>query len=74
VKCYEEVYGSAAKVEGIHGGLECGVFLRLDPELQIVSLGPTIHNPHSPSEYLEASTVGVLWEVVRAIAQRMDDE
>ncbi len=74
VKCYEEVYGSAAKVEGIHGGLECGVFVRLDPELQIVSLGPTIHNPHSPSEYLEASTVGVLWEVVRDIAQRMDEE
>jgi len=74
VRCYEEVYGSAAKVEGIHGGLECGVFVRLDPELQIVSLGPTIHNPHSPSEYLEASTVGVLWEVVRAIAQRMDEE
>ena len=73
-KCYEEVYGSAAKVEGIHGGLECGVFVRLDPELQIVSLGPTIHYPHSPNEYLEASTVGVLWEVVRAIAQRMDEE
>ncbi|MBA7473816.1 beta-Ala-His dipeptidase [archaeon] len=74
VRCYDEVYGSAAKVEGIHGGLECGVFVRLDPELQIVSLGPTIHNPHSPSEYLEASTVGVLWEVVRDIAQRMDEE
>jgi dipeptidase D len=74
VRCYEEVYGGAPKVEGIHGGLECGVFVRLDPELQIVSLGPTIHYPHSPNEYLEASTVGVLWEVVRAIAQRMDDE
>lgn len=73
-RCYEEVYGSSAKVEGIHGGLECGVFVRLDPELQIVSLGPTIHYPHSPNEYLEASTVGVLWEVVRAIAQRMDEE
>ena len=48
--------------------------MRLAPELQIVSLGPTIHYPHSPNEYLEASTVGVLWEVVRAIAQRMDEE
>ena len=73
-RTYAEVHGQKPKVTGIHGGLECGVFVRLDPELQIVSIGPTIHNPHSPGEYLEASTVGVLWEVVRAIAQRMDDE
>ncbi len=73
-RCYAEVYGKEAKVTGIHGGLECGVFTMLDPELQIVSLGPTIHNPHSPAEYLEAHTVGVIWEVVRAIAQRMDAE
>ena len=73
-RTYAEVHGEEPKVTGIHGGLECGVFTMLDPELQIVSLGPTIHNPHSPGEYLEASTVGVLWEVVRTIAQRMDDE
>ena len=73
-RCYAEVYGKEPKVTGIHGGLECGVFTMLDPELQIVSLGPTIHNPHSPSEYLEASTVGTLWEVVRTIAQRIRDE
>ncbi|TRO47960.1 aminoacyl-histidine dipeptidase, partial [Candidatus Bathyarchaeota archaeon] len=64
VRCYGEVYGSAPRVEGIHGGLECGVFVTLDPELQIVSLGPTIRFPHSPNEYLEAPTVGVLWEVM----------
>ena len=73
-RTYAEAHGQAPKVTGIHGGLECGVFKMLDPELQIVSIGPTIHSPHSPGEYLEASTVGVLWEVVRAIAQRMDDE
>ena len=73
-RCYGEVYGGAPRVEGIHGGLECGVFVMLDPELQIVSIGPSIHNPHSPGEYLEASTVGVLWEVVRAVARSMDEE
>ena len=74
VKCYSEEYGRAPRVEGIHGGLECGVFVMLDPELQIVSIGPSIHNPHSPGEHLEASTVGVLWEVLRAVARRMDEE
>jgi len=73
-RTYAEAHGQEPKVTGIHGGLECGVFVRLDPELQIVSLGPTIHYPHSPNEYLEAHTVGVVWEVVRAIAQSMDKE
>ena len=73
-RTYTEAHGQKPKVTGIHGGLECGVFVRLDPELQIVSLGPSIHYPHSPNEYLEAHTVGVIWEVVKAIAQHMDEE
>ena len=73
-RSYAEIHGEEPKVTGIHGGLECGVFKMLDPELQIVSIGPSIHSPHSPGEYLEASTVGVLWEVVRVVARRMDEE
>lgn len=74
VKCYEEAYGRKPKVAGIHGGLECGVFTTLDPEMEIVSIGPTIKNPHSPSEYLEAESVATLWKVIKTIAERMNEE
>jgi dipeptidase D len=59
------------KVTGIHGGLECGVIARLKPGMEIVSVGPTIKNPHSPFEYVEVPGVGVLWELLKGVANRM---
>jgi len=74
IRCYEEAYGKSPKVTGIHGGLECGVFTNLDPEMEIVSIGPTIKYPHSPSEYLDIESVATLWEVIKTIAERMNEE
>jgi len=74
VRCYEEAYGKNPKVTGIHGGLECGVFTNLDPEMEIVSIGPTIKYPHSPSEYLDVESVATLWEVIKTIAEMMNEE
>jgi len=59
------------KVTGIHGGLECGVIAGLKPGMEIVSVGPTIKNPHSPFEYVEVPGVGVLWEFLKGVAKRM---
>jgi len=67
--CYNEVYGKKTKLTGVHGGLECGAFIQLDLELEIVSIGPSIKYPHSPSEYLEINSVNILWQVVRKIAE-----
>ena len=69
-ECYEEAWGKPA-VTGIHGGLECGVFKQLDPELQIVSIGPTIKHPHSPNEIVEAGSVATIWRVVRRVAEAL---
>lgn len=40
-----------------HAGLECGLFKLAYPDLDCVSIGPTIHGAHSPQEYLEIDTV-----------------
>lgn len=70
-KIYEEVLGRRPKVTGIHGGLECGILSRLDSELQIVSVGPDMENPHSPQELIHIESVGRLYEVVKRIASGM---
>jgi dipeptidase D len=62
---YEEVINDEVELLAIHAGLECGLFSDLDEELQIVSLGPNIHNAHSPEEFVEIPSVGVLQEVIR---------
>ncbi|GKT28249.1 Aminoacyl-histidine dipeptidase [Aduncisulcus paluster] len=65
-KCYEDKYGKEVSVAAIHAGLECGMFTRSYPTLDAVSVGPTIANPHTPEEYLEVGTVGVVYEAIKA--------
>lgn len=73
-RCYEEELDEKPKVMGIHGGLECGVFTQLDPELDIVSIGPTIKNAHSPRECLDVKSVAVLWKVLKDIVMKVNEE
>lgn len=71
---YEKVYGRDVKVTAIHAGLECGVLTGRDPELKAVSIGPDIKYPHSPGEHVYIKSVGVLWRVLKAVAQEMGGE
>ena len=68
---YMVVLKKSPKVTGIHGGLECGVIAGLKHGMEIVSVGPTIKSPHSPSEYVEVSGVRALWELLKGISKRM---
>jgi dipeptidase D len=60
-RAYEKLFGSKAKVRAIHAGLECGLFLEKYPELEMVSIGPTLRGVHSPTERLEIATVDKFW-------------
>lgn len=61
-KVYTEVYSKLAEERGeappvtgvyaIHAGLECGLIKEKYPEMDCISIGPTIDNPHSPDERL----------------------
>jgi dipeptidase D len=73
-RIYQKVMGKRPKVTAIHAGLECGFLSRFDKDLKIVSIGPTIHHPHSPQEKVEIESVGVLWNVVRVIAEELENE
>lgn len=47
----------APKVHTIHAGLECSLFAVKNPKLDIVSIGTTNENIHSPKERLHLKTV-----------------
>ncbi|MHA1303959.1 MAG: aminoacyl-histidine dipeptidase [Candidatus Heimdallarchaeaceae archaeon] len=70
-EAYEKVTMKKVELKAIHAGLECGLFLNLNPELEVTSIGPNIHNPHSPQERVEIESVATLWEVVKAIIGNM---
>lgn len=71
VNCYKELFGQNPKVRAIHAGLECGLFLQKYPELEMVSIGPTLRGVHSPDEKLEIATVSRFWEHLVCILKKI---
>lgn len=64
-KAYEEVLGITPKVTVIHAGLECGIIQGVMPDMDMISVGPTIRSPHSPDERVNIATVERTWQVLR---------
>ncbi|MCL2073486.1 MAG: aminoacyl-histidine dipeptidase [Marinilabiliaceae bacterium] len=62
VKTYEKLFNEKPQVKAIHAGLECGLFLEKYPQLDMISIGPTIKGAHSPDERLLISTVEKFWK------------
>ena len=60
-----------AKFSAVHAGLECGILVAKQPELEACSIGPNIHSPHSTSEHCEVASVEMMEKVVRNIVARM---
>ncbi|MCH5225740.1 MAG: aminoacyl-histidine dipeptidase [Muribaculaceae bacterium] len=61
-QAYEELFGVKPQIKAIHAGLECGLFLDKNPELDMVSIGPTMRGVHSPDEKLLIPTVDKFWK------------
>ena len=49
---FEKEYGKQPSMEAIHAGLECGLISEKMPDLDIVSIGPEMHDIHTPKERL----------------------
>lgn len=54
---YRQLFNQDCTIKCIHAGLECGLFQSKAPGIPIISFGPTIHDPHSPSESLDLASV-----------------
>lgn len=61
---YAEVLGYAPAIKVIHAGLECGLLKKIYPELDVVSIGPTIVNAHSPDEKVHIPAVQTYWQLL----------
>ena len=59
---YQNLYGSPATVQVIHGGLECAIFKGSYPDIDSISFGPTIESPHSPEERVNIPSVARFWD------------
>lgn len=68
---FEAQNGRPMKVEIIHAGLECGWHFLKNPKLDMVSIGVTTQDIHSPQEKLVLSTVRPQAELVMATIAKL---
>ncbi len=64
---YQQLFEKVPAVMVIHAGLECGLFKTSYPDMDMVSIGPTIKFPHSPDEKIEIATVEQYWQLLVAV-------
>ena len=70
-EAYEELFGVKPAIKAIHAGLECGLFLANNPELDMVSFGPTMTGVHSPDEQLLIPTVEKFWRHLELVLKKV---
>lgn len=68
---WHKMQGTEAKVMMIHAGLECGIFASKAPDWDMVSFGPTIHHPHSPTESVEIDSVERFYALLKNVLKAL---
>jgi dipeptidase D len=70
---YEDLYGQEPTISAVHAGLECGVVTGTYPDMDMISVGPTIENVHSPSERLHIPSVAKVMDLLTATLEQMPE-
>lgn len=63
---YEKKFDKKPEISVIHAGLETALLGGKYPELDMISIGPTIRSPHSPDEKVHIDSVRKYWELLVA--------
>lgn len=70
-KVYDEILGYESEIKVIHAGLECGLIKKVYPDLDVVSIGPTIRNAHSPDEKVHIPAVEIYWALLTKLLKEI---
>lgn len=69
-RVYCEKFGKEPEVKVIHAGLECGIIGANYPNMDMVSFGPTLESPHTPTERVHIASVEKFYDfIVASLAQ-----
>ena len=77
-QAYEALFQKKARVEGIHAGLECGLFadkfLKLGRKVDFISFGPTVTGAHSTKETLNLASAEHAWNLLKDVLRRIGED
>lgn len=66
VEVYRLQYGQEPVVEGIHAGLECGIFASKIDDLDCISFGPQMKDIHTTNEVLSIASTARTWTLLKS--------
>ncbi|TXT65922.1 MAG: Cytosol non-specific dipeptidase [Promethearchaeota archaeon] len=68
---YLNLFKEEPNVQTIHAGLETGIMKEKAPNLEMISLGPTVLGGHSPDEKLRINSVAKIWSLLIDLVQNI---
>lgn len=72
-RIHSEYFGKPPKLLEIHAGLECGIIGAKYPEMHMISIGPDIHDPHSPRERVSIPSVERMFGYVIRLVNALNE-
>ncbi len=70
-KVHEQLTGHVPHIKAVHAGLECGIIGEKIGGMDMISIGPQIEWPHSPSERVNIASVGRFYEFLKALLREL---
>ena len=71
-QAYKKLNGKEIKVVAVHAGLECGTFAKLNPKLDMISIGPDLKDVHSPKETLYLNSIPKTWNLLQELLLQLN--
>ncbi len=70
-KTYKDQTGKEAIIEGIHAGLECGIFASKIEGIDIIAVGPSIFDPHTPKEKVDYKSMERTYILIKEVLSKL---
>jgi len=68
---YRSLFNTEPAVMAIHAGLECGIFYKKFPGIDMISFGPTIKGAHTPEEKINIESTMKFWKLLTALLEKV---
>ena len=68
---YEDLFAKDPQVGAIHAGLECGAVSGIYPDMDMISIGPTLAEVHTVNEKLNIPAVQKVMDLVTTTLQNI---
>ena len=68
---YRRQYGKEPVIDIIHAGLECGIISSKIKDLDCISIGPDLHDIHTPMEKLDIKSAKRVWRFIKEVLKEI---